>query len=283
MQKSIHIGRMTRHELDVAVDWAAQEGWNPGLHDAAGFYATDPNGFFMAKGPDGDPLGVISAVAYDEQFGFIGFFIVRPDVRGHQVGIQLGQCALNYLGGRNIGLDGVENKIKNYERMGFSLVCHNYRCEGKTSTCAKGDAGIHPLQAVGLDRIYQYDRTCFPADRRIFLNAWLSMPESCSLACLDGKKLQGYGTIRRCRSGHKIGPLFADDLETADRLYRALLNRVKPDEPVYLDIPGNHPEARLLAEKHRMKTVFGTARMYSRNEPKLATQRIFGITTFELG
>ncbi|MDD2237877.1 MAG: GNAT family N-acetyltransferase, partial [Kiritimatiellae bacterium] len=151
------------------------------------------------------------------------------------------------------------------------------------STCAKGDAGIHPLQAVGLDRIYQYDRTCFPADRRIFLNAWLSMPESCSLACLDGKKLQGYGTIRRCRSGHKIGPLFADDLETADRLYRALLNRVKPDEPVYLDIPGNHPEARLLAEKHRMKTVFGTARMYSRNEPKLATQKIFGISTFELG
>jgi len=35
---------MSRQELDLAVDWAAAEGWNPGLHDANCFYAIDPTG-----------------------------------------------------------------------------------------------------------------------------------------------------------------------------------------------------------------------------------------------
>ncbi|HLA33082.1 MAG TPA: GNAT family N-acetyltransferase, partial [Pseudomonas sp.] len=30
---------MTRAEVDLAIDWAAAEGWNPGLHDADCFYA----------------------------------------------------------------------------------------------------------------------------------------------------------------------------------------------------------------------------------------------------
>ena len=38
---------MSRQELDLAVDWAAAEGWNPGLHDANCFYAIDPNGFLI--------------------------------------------------------------------------------------------------------------------------------------------------------------------------------------------------------------------------------------------
>jgi hypothetical protein len=32
---------MKRQELDTLLDWAAQEGWNPGLHDAEIFWHTD--------------------------------------------------------------------------------------------------------------------------------------------------------------------------------------------------------------------------------------------------
>lgn len=46
MQKEYKIKTMTREELDIAVEWAAREGWNPGVHDADAFYAADPNGFF---------------------------------------------------------------------------------------------------------------------------------------------------------------------------------------------------------------------------------------------
>ena len=39
---------MTRAELDLVVDWAAQEGWNPGLDDARAFHASDHLGFLSA-------------------------------------------------------------------------------------------------------------------------------------------------------------------------------------------------------------------------------------------
>ena len=45
----MHIRRMTRDELDTLVEWAAREGWNPGLDDAEVFWNTDPNGFVAAE------------------------------------------------------------------------------------------------------------------------------------------------------------------------------------------------------------------------------------------
>ena len=39
---SFEIRTMTGAELDFAIDLAAAEGWNPGLHDADAFYAADP-------------------------------------------------------------------------------------------------------------------------------------------------------------------------------------------------------------------------------------------------
>ena len=32
---------MSRAEMDLAVEWAAAEGWNPGLDDADAFFAAD--------------------------------------------------------------------------------------------------------------------------------------------------------------------------------------------------------------------------------------------------
>ena len=49
------IRQMTRPEVDTLVGWAAAEGWNPGLHDAELFWATDPgtSAGFLASGLNG--------------------------------------------------------------------------------------------------------------------------------------------------------------------------------------------------------------------------------------
>lgn len=46
-EENYHIKVMSKQDLATAVDWAAAEGWNPGLHDIESFYAADPNGFLM--------------------------------------------------------------------------------------------------------------------------------------------------------------------------------------------------------------------------------------------
>ena len=79
------IRSMTRPEFDLALDWAAAEGWNPGLHDAAAFHAADPEGFLIGQ-LVGRPVAMISAVRYGQGFGFIGFYSVRPNCRKNSFG-----------------------------------------------------------------------------------------------------------------------------------------------------------------------------------------------------
>jgi hypothetical protein len=112
---------------------------------------------------------------------------------------------------------------------------------------------------------------------------WTTQTGSTALAVRRDGRLAGYGVIRPCRTGCKIGPLFADDADLADRLLRALISRVRPGEPVQLDVPATNPLALELAQSHGMRPVFETARMYAGAAPDLPIRRLFGITTFELG
>src|SRR6185369_1411227 len=91
------VQRMTR--------WAGDEGWNPGNADAAAFFAADPGGFLIGR-LDGKPQVCISVVKYGETFGFLGFYIARPAVRGKGYGIRVWRAGMARLGGRNVGLDG---------------------------------------------------------------------------------------------------------------------------------------------------------------------------------
>jgi Holliday junction resolvase len=96
-------------------------------------------------------------------------------------------------------------------------------------------------------------------------------------------KLSGYGMVRVCRSGYKIGPLFADSYDIAKSLYISLKSKIEPGQPIYLDVSEVNKDAIALAENHNMRVVFETARMYTGDSPDLPLMRIFGVTTFELG
>ena len=92
---------MTRPELDVAVDWAAAQGCNPGLHDANCFHAADPEGFLIGLLED-EPVATISVdevSAYDRPF--------FPDNRVRFLKCWISQpegCALGFV--RNGSLAG---------------------------------------------------------------------------------------------------------------------------------------------------------------------------------
>ena len=98
------IRNLTLAEVQTAVDWAAAEGWNPGLHDAACFYAADPTGFWGGFVGE-DLVATLAAVKYGEGFGFIGLYIVKPEFRGHGLGMALWNAGMATLQGRRIGLD----------------------------------------------------------------------------------------------------------------------------------------------------------------------------------
>jgi ribosomal protein S18 acetylase RimI-like enzyme len=275
------IRSMRRNEIDLAINWAAAEGWNPGLHDAEPFYTADPEGFLVGE-LGGEPIATISAVRYGANFGFMGFYIVRPAFRGKGYGLRLCNVALAQLSGRNIGLDGVVEQQDNYRKSGFSLAYRNVRYQGR---CGKTPekAGVIDLADVPFAIVADYDASFFPDDRRGFLKSWLVQPGTRSRGVMRDGRLTGFGVIRPCRSGYKIGPLFADDAQLAEDLYQALQADLPETAPVYLDVPEVNEAAVALAGRHGMQVVFETARMYSGSFPDLPMQRLFGVTSFELG
>ena len=120
---------MTRNEVDTAIEWAAAEGWNPGLHDATCFFAADPDGF-LAGLLDDELVATISVVKYGTSFGFLGLYIVKPTYRGRGYGLGLWNAGIEYLEQRTIGLDGVVAQQDNYRRSGFAFAYRNIRYQG---------------------------------------------------------------------------------------------------------------------------------------------------------
>jgi hypothetical protein len=273
---------MSRDDVDIAIEWAALEGWNPGLYDASCFYQADPNGFFIGCLGE-EPVATISAVKYGGAFGFIGFFIVKPGFRDRRYGIHLGKAGLAHLAGCTIGLDGVLAKQTNYSSLGFEMAYRNVRYQGLASGGWTGDNKLVPLACYPFEEVLAYDRPFFPGPRNAFLSAWIKQPQSAAFGLVVSHGLAGYGVIRRCRSGYKIGPLFADTPEFADLLYTELVAHVPEGSQVFLDIPMVNAEALALAERHQMVSVFETARMYLGTPPALPLSRLYGVTTFELG
>jgi hypothetical protein len=277
---SIH--PMTRAELDIGIGWAADEGWNPGLHDADSFHAADPGGFLIGR-LGGEPIGMVSAVKYGAGFGFIGFYIVRPAWRGQGHGLALWHAAMARLQGRLIGLDGVVAQQANYRRSGFQLAYNNVRHEGVPQRAATPDPDVAPLARSPFDELQRYDAAFFPAPREVFLHHWIAQRGSVALGIRRNGALAGYGVLRPCREAFKIGPLCADDADLADRLLRALAGHLPAQARVQLDIPAVNPAALALVAAHGLAPVFQTARMYTAAAPPLALGRLFGVTTFELG
>nr|VFJ63735.1 MAG: Acetyltransferase (GNAT) domain-containing protein [Candidatus Kentron sp. FW]VFJ67801.1 MAG: Acetyltransferase (GNAT) domain-containing protein [Candidatus Kentron sp. FW] len=290
MSKELEIRNMTRPEVDELVAWAAREGWNPGLHDAELFWGTDPEAFIAAD-LDGEMIGGGAITSYDGEFGFMGFFIVRPEYRGRGLGNTLWHIRRNRLldrlrPGASIGLDGVFEMQDYYAKGGFAFSHRNMRFRTEIADCPEilpdDDKYIVPPTTLPWDEIFDYDRTCFPARRTKFLEKWISQPDGFALGFMRDGRLNGYGVVRRCGEGCKVGPLFADDGSVAEALYTRLA-RFAVGGPLFIDAPENNPAAMALVTRHRMVEVFGCARMYLGDPPDLAHERIFGVTTFELG
>lgn len=278
--KSLKIRRMSREEAEFAIDMAAAEGWNPGIHDGELFYEADPEGFFIAE-LGGEPVGCASAVAYDNDFGFLGLYVVKQEFRRKDIGMKLTKKCLKHLGDRNIGLDGVVENEKKYQKvMKFKSSYSNLRFEGKGG--GEIPDGLVKISEVPFEKLLEYDRRMFPAPRPDFLKKWVNQPDSCSFAALEGGNLKGYGVIRKCRAGYKIGPLFANNQDTAEKIFRALGASVS-EETIYFDVPEPNQKAVGIARKYKMNVMFRTIRMYSRKEPDIELDKVYGVTSFELG
>jgi GNAT superfamily N-acetyltransferase len=265
----------------VVGGWAADEGWNPGLSDSASFFAQDPEGFFIGR-IGKEPVSAVSVVNYGADYAFLGFYLVRPDLRGRGYGITTWKTALAHAAGRTVGLDGVVAQQDNYRQSGFELAHRTVRFGG-VAPAGEVPSGVRPAEQADLAAITAYDSACCPADRPRFLERWLTGPGHRTFVRLaDDGRLTGYAVIRPARDSLRVGPLFADTAEDA-RALLAQLSAEAAGSELAIDVPETNAVGIALVEELGLAPSFETARMYTGPVRPFAQERVYGVTTLELG
>lgn len=273
---------MKESEIQIAIDWAQKEGWNPGLNDAHCFYQADPQGFFIGF-LDDEPIAVGSAVVYSENFAFFGLYIVKLEFRNQGYGLRLTQECLKYAGHRITGLDGVLEKVSKYERLGYVASHKQVRYEYSGRSSFSSSSHIVDVRKIPFNQLQEFDQKYFPAQRSNFLRCWTQQRNGYAIGYLENQELKGYGVIRKCIQGYKIGPLFAISPSIAHALFESLCAKMS-GEAIYLDIPEPNSNAQALVKHYKMTPKFEVIRMYRNGIPDINLEKgIYGVTTFELG
>ena len=164
--------------------------------------------------------------SYQGEYGFMGFFIVRPEYRGRGPGNELWHARRDRLierlqPGATIGMDGVFDMQDYYQRrFRFpTATCASASPFPPGSACREAATAALCPGAAAPEQLAAYDRSCFSAPRTTFIRTWVSQPDSPGAGICCKPALAGFGVIRRCGEGCKIGPLFADDAQLSRTRY----------------------------------------------------------------
>lgn len=278
------ITAMRDKEVAELEAWAAAEGWNPGLADLMIARATDPDAFIALRDRD-ELAGGGSIFSYNGRFGFMGLFIVRADLRKMGLGKLLWHWRFNRLRERlspdaSIGMDGVYDLVPFYERGGFRPAYRDLRFEGTAAGAKDPDAVL--LDGTDFAELEQFDRPLVPAPRTEFLRRWIEQPGAHVVGLRESTGLAAYGVARPCRVGYKIGPLFAERADLAQRVLSTLMARIQAHQ-VQMDVPEANAEAVALAGHFSLSLSFGCVRLYHGPIPDLPVHKIFAVTSLEFG
>lgn len=285
---------MEKDELRLVFSWAEKEGWNPGKYEINAFYNLDKNGFFILLLEE-KPIASLACVKYEKNHYFMGLYLVLPEYRHQGFGQILWNFVVKQLNiNCTVALNSVISQIKTYEKCGFSslLSCKvNTRWSGVVSTILsnkKNNISPNNLNIISstdalLKSIIEYDQKITTVKRSRFLLDWLTMKESILLCAIEDKRIKGFGLINRCSNGYKIAPLVADNPDIAQHLFLSLCQEVNTEDTVFFDSNQGNRLSCQIAKDYKMTHIFDSLRMYKGIPPDLDNDKIFFLTSLEIG
>ncbi|NET60727.1 MAG: GNAT family N-acetyltransferase [Symploca sp. SIO2E6] len=270
---------MTKDDLKIVLSWEVSEGFNPGIDDADNFYIADPGGFLIGKF-NGKPISCIAVVRYHPQFNFIGHYIVKAEERKKGFGLKTWQEAWKLIDGQPAALNAVLEQVNNYQKFGFKPAHANFRYQGIIVGTISPD--VRDLKSIDFEQLCCYDRQYFPSHRSDFISTWINQPHGQGYAIINDSDLVGYGVIRKATDGFRIGPIFAENENIAEKLLLALATYTE-GSPIYVDVPNINKSAILLFENYQMSPILECIAMYTAEPPNIDWQKVFAVTSVELG
>ena len=295
MNSLLTIKPLYESDIDFVTEISRKEGFAPGVGDLRIYQNTDSQGLWVGWFND-IPIGCIAGVRYNQNYGFLGLFLVIEEYRGRGFGLQLWEKALDHLSDLPcIGLEAAPERIPDYSKWGFAISSKTTRWQwlgdGKLlednlsnddlSNYSFVEGGSIPSDAV---EIFDEKRETTP--RPHFLSNWLNHPAGKVIAVIDSQgQCHGFGRIRPCllRSGDgwRIGPLMADN----PKLLKILLKKLIDSHPglIIIDAPGLNKFASDLFKDLGFISESETFRMYRGSQPPVSMDDVYGLACLELG
>jgi ribosomal-protein-alanine N-acetyltransferase len=152
-------------DIPEIVRWARSEEFAPGFGDVDIYRNTDKQGVWVGW-VDSTPVGCIAGIKYNNVYGFIGLYIVRPEYRGQGYGHRLWEQALRHLQDvKCVGLEAASHLITNYAEWGFKTSSQTIRWQlfnsevGLSSQAALNPQDLNVVSGpeIPLEAIKKYD------------------------------------------------------------------------------------------------------------------------------
>jgi len=261
---SLEIRLLKRRDIEFGMELKGLAGWNQTRSDWERLLRLQPRGCFLAK-LNGEKVGTVTTLSYGE-VGWVGMLLVHPAKRRKGVGTALLRRGIKHLRSRGvevIKLDATPEGRKMYKRLGFVdeyMVCR-YRSElGKVREAVKKDdltrreIKIRPISEKELGEIVFFDEKTLGVSRGNVLRELVRENGGYCLCTRDGQNLLGYIMARAGSGAWQVGPLVAQDFESAGGLLREVVKRVPQEEEfVVVDVPSPNLGANSLVKNESFK------------------------------
>ena len=293
MSNLLSIKLLSESDIDFVTEISRSEGFAPGVGDLRIYQNTDKQGIWVGWLND-NPIGCIAGVRYNENYGFLGLFLVIEKFRGNGFGLQLWKKALSHLSDLPcVGLEAAPERISDYSKWGFMVSSKTTRWQwlGDGELLMDGYEDLDNFSfvegtSIPQDAVKKFDEKRETTSRPHFLSSWLNHPAGKVIAVLDQeKRCHGFGRIRPCLlkngDGWRIGPLMAD----TPILLKILIKKLIDSHPglIIIDAPGLNNSASEVFKELGFQSESETFRMYRGSQPPVSMNDVYGLACLELG
>ncbi len=237
---------MRPEDIPAGLSLCRASGWNQTARDWLHFLTAAAHGALAAE-EGGSVIGTVATLPYGP-FTWISMVLVDPAARGRGVGTLLLQRGLELIPDSTAArLDATPAGEIIYRKLGFVAeygLARWFRdaeprapsAESRAPSPERRTPVVRPLAAADWPRIREMDVRAFGAARVDLLQRLAAeAPEYAWVTEIDDR-LDGYVFGRHGHVRQHLGPLVADDVETARLLLRSCL-AANADRAVFLDAP----------------------------------------------
>ena len=271
---------MTVEDIPDGLRLSGAAGWNQRDEDWRFLLERNPGRFVVAL-RDGRVIGSGGAVCYGSELAWVCMILVDPDERGSGIGTRIVSGVLDRIADmRAVGLDATPQGQGVYARLGFAETSRLLRLEAPPTGGEDDESPVRPIDPGDVDRVLAVDRSVFGADRGELLR--LASSRAPSLCVERRGAIVGYCFGRDGARARQIGPVVADDLETASQLVVTSLTGGSR-EPVVVDVPADRPDWLAALDEFGFVAKRPLVRMFRGSRPLGRPEQVWAIFGPEFG